>query len=481
MKQCLQENQIIIPSYLHYGGFSGFQDYGIVGFMIKQKFLKLWRNHFLFNEDNIEEIETPTIMSYDILKASGHIDKFDDLVVTDKTGKCYRADHLIKDHMKEQKLDPSIVDTMNKIEMEDYINTNKLTMDEHFQRNFERIKVEPRNLMFHAGEEYYLRPELAQGIFVNFDQLSSYMKNELPFGISQVGKSYRKEVSPQSFIRMREFTQAEIEYFFDPNNQNHKNFDTVKHLKIPILSSNMQIKGLPVDTSIDLETCVKNGLICNQILAYFLGRIYLFADQIGLDKTKIRFRQHLPQEMAHYAADCWDMECQISGSWIECMGCANRRSFDLESHKITKLKRNNIEYHSHVIEPSFGIDRLLLAIFDHNFKMRKDDNKRTVLSLPYKLCPYEVAIFQLSNKEELISILHQVKASLKNSGFKCYTDMTSTSIGKKYVRTDRIGIKYAITIDFDTLKDNTVTIRERDSTNQIRMQISDLKDFFTNK
>ena len=227
LKTYLQENQFIIPSYQHYGGFSGFQDYGILGVKLKNNLLNLWRKIML--DTNIYEVEIPTIMPHAVLKASGHVDRFTDYVVYDSNGTCHRADHLAKKWFSEHNMPElaDIVDSWDQGTLEKNINQYGM-LDSQIQVITKNLMIEvPSNTLILGTESDYLRPELAQGIFVNFKTYHTYFQHEdadfKAFGIAQIGKSYRKEISPQPFVRMREFTQAEIEYFFDP-----KNIDQIK-------------------------------------------------------------------------------------------------------------------------------------------------------------------------------------------------------------------------------------------------------------
>lgn len=548
LKTHLEESQFIIQSSKLYGGVNGFHDYGTLGFMVKQKLINLWRKHFLFEEE-IFEVETTTLTIPQILKASGHIDLFFDYVIYDKDNKCHRADHLAKEYLKSKNENHEQVDTWSKQQLEYFIKNN---LAQQLNLELDQVILQTKNLMFKA-DDMYLRPETCQHLFGNFDQYLNFYKEKLPFGVAQVGKSYRKEVSPKPFTRLLEFTQAEIEFFFDPLNNTYHKFDNVAHIKLPLLSSHDQIYNQSLQY-VSVGDAVKNKIICNEILVYFLARIYLFIQLIGLKEDKIRFRQHLPNEMAHYSADCWDLECLVDGNWLECIGCADRQSYDLKAHSTIKpltVKRDNkiikivpimkeigkiykskakilvdhlngldksivlniqehfchslepleininnelffvskemIEYnyvfeefYPHVIEPSFGIDRLIYAVLNQNFWTRNSDEQRIVLSLPIILTPYDVAILQLSNDDKLLLVVSNIKKELKNKGYLCYTDTSGVAIGKRYARTDKLGIKYAITVDFDSLEDNKITIRERDSMNQIRVNVDDICNIIKN-
>lgn len=590
LKTYLLENQLIVPSYQHYGGFSGFQDYGINGFPLKNKLMNTWRNFFLGTD--IHEVEIPTIMPNAVLKASGHVDRFTDYVVYDKNKVCYRADHLAKKFFNDNKMTDlaNQVDAWDQDTLELYI--NKYAMVE--TDNGTEIKVQKKNLMIEVPSNTlnpdavtdFLRPELAQGIFVNFKTYQSYFQSEdspfEQFGIAQIGKSYRKEISPQSFTRLREFTQAEIEYFVDPVNKSHPDFDSYKYTVIPILTQDMQESGSDTPLNMAVGLAVEKNLISHKLMAYFLAKIYLFAKKIGLKDGLIRFRQHQKNEMAHYAIQCWDLECKVNGSWLECVGCADRGSYDLTAHSQGKLalnakrmlsepivttnifikpliskmgsyvkifndikvyfrdldqttaktladklqagenicvniKRSNFAQDAcatdtcttnngfcifessmfdieektsarlyemfvpNVIEPSFGIDRLIYAILEQNVwqrdikeKRKKNgvdvDEVRLVLSLPNDLVLYDVAVFSLHKKQDMFKMADSIRTVLIKNGLKCYTDDSGTSIGKKYVRCDEIGVKYVVTVDPGSLKTGLVTIRNRDTMEQIVVQ-----------
>lgn len=461
MKTFLQRNQLIIPSYQSYG-IDGFQDYGINGCILKNKVINKWKS--LMINDNIHEVELPTTMPYDILKASGHLDRFIEYVVNDDVGKCHRADHLVNKYFNIRGINHD-VDNMSLKELESIINETNMVGS--------LIKVEPKTLMIKVGEKDFLRPELAQGIFVNFQQYASYLLKDTfsQFGIAQLGKSYRKEISPQSFVRMQEFTQGEIEYFFDPKFPSHKNFHLIKQLVIPIGESQLSI-----GESVDM------GIINHQLMGYFIAKMYQFVLEIGLDPNKIRFRKHDHHEMAHYANQCWDLEVYIDGSWLECAGCADRGSYDLLAHSAKQspsyrrvisysiIAENSdpiIEYEEfipNIVEPSFGIDRLIYALINHCVWNRVNGDK-TVLSLPFCINMYEVAVFSLQETDDLCKIRDEIKNSLRECS--CFIDNSNIAITDKYIRCDEIGVQYVITVGPESLTTGRVMMRDRDTMEQI--------------
>jgi glycyl-tRNA synthetase len=396
----------------------------------------------------------------------------------------------------------------------------------------------------------FLRPETAQGIFTGFYLLYRYAREKLPFGVVQIGRGYRNEVSPrQGPIRMREFSMAEAEVFFDPENKSHKNFSEVKD-HILYLYDNVK------EIQITMEDAVNQGIIKNQALAYYMYLTQEFLMSAGVDPKKFRFRKHGDDELAHYATECWDAELFSERfGWIECVGIADRSAYDIQSHiqasktdmyasrrfttprlikrkkiipkmdilgpklkdKADKIKSIleemdvskdskdiTVEFEGqkytikseayeivevedkvsgenfipHVIEPSYGVDRILYCILEHSYKeIEKENESYHVLRLPYQIAPIKTGIFPLIKYELLISIAKSINKTLRDEGILTLYDENGT-IGRRYARMDEIGTPFCITIDHDTIKDNRVTIRDRDTTEQERISISDLPNFF---
>lgn len=563
-------------SFSIYGGVSGLYDYGPPGVALKKNILRSWENHFVLEEDLLE-IEASQLTLEPVLKASGHVERFADLMVKDmKTGDCHRLDHLIKNHLekvlsgKDCSIDKrreiskilaqldgltkdELAGILKKFDIKAPISGNELSEPVEFNLMFS-TSIGPTGLV-----KSFLRPETAQGIFVNFKRLLEANQGRLPFGVAQIGKSFRNEISPRGgLVRMREFTMGEIEYFVDPQNKKHPKFYSIKNSNLNLYSACNQMNGEP-SQSISLDEAVTKGIVANETLAYFLARIDLFMRKIGMDPTKIRFRQHMANEMAHYATDCWDCECFTTNGWLECIGCADRSCYDLTQHanatnvklsanrslkvpknveviecvpqkailgkalkgdakividelsrakdadlcrwekdlesgmfnltindktfSITKdmvsIKRENKVMHVEevipsVIEPSFGIDRIMYSLLEHNFKIRDDNQLRTFFSFPAIVAPIKCSILPLSNNEEFYPFVDEILKNLKMEGVRPKVDASSESIGKRYARTDEIGIPYGITIDFDTVKDKTVTLRHCTSTEQIRVDNSSI-------
>lgn len=335
VKNYLSRLQFMTSSFQLYEGASGFQDFGINGFQIKKRITEAWK-HFMFDEKTFE-VETPQITPFSVLKASGHADRFFDYVIFDKESKCHRADHIVEDHMKlVGDVNSMKADGMSPAVLEQYIRQHRLLELSSESRVIEKLLsfTIPKG---HGSEFDFLRPELAQGIFVNMKQYLDYFQNRLPFAIAQVGHSFRYEISPQPFTRLREFTQAEIEFVFNPLYPVHPNFHFVKENKIPLLTSAAQEEeeGKAEIRWMTAQDAIKNGVICNEIVAYFMSKIFTLALSLGLKPETIRFRQHLKTQMAHYSIQCWDLECLISNtSWLECAGIAHRGCHDLTAHNV---------------------------------------------------------------------------------------------------------------------------------------------------
>ncbi|CAN1333943.1 Glycine--tRNA ligase, mitochondrial 1 [Linum perenne] len=277
------------------------------------------------------EVDCPCVTPEVVLKASGHVDKFTDLMVKDeKTGTCYRADHLLKHIL-------AVLDEFSSEELGAKIKEFGITAPDTKNPLSDPY---PFNLMFQTSigpsglSSGFMRPETAQGIFVNFKDLYYYNGNKLPFAAAQIGQAFRNEISPrQGLLRVREFTLAEIEHFVDPEDKSHPKYSEVANLEFLMFPREEQMSGQSAKI-IQLGHAVSKGIVNNETLGYFIGRVYLFLTRLGIDKTRLRFRQHLANEMAHYAADCWDAEIECSYGWIECVGIADRSAYDLRAHSV---------------------------------------------------------------------------------------------------------------------------------------------------
>uniref|UniRef100_T1J3J4 Glycine--tRNA ligase n=1 Tax=Strigamia maritima TaxID=126957 RepID=T1J3J4_STRMM len=578
MEDLLKRRFFYVQSFEIYGGIAGLFDFGPMGSAAQSNLLSAWRNFFVLEEQMLE-MTCSVLTPETVLKTSGHAARFADLMVKDlKTGECFRLDHLIKEHLEKLLSNQKITDE-EKTEYENVtVKLDDMTKEE-MNACLQKYNVKSPvtgnnlseaiefNLMFSTSigpsglVKGFLRPETAQGIFVNFKRLLDFNQGRLPFAASQIGKAFRNEISPRSgLLRCREFIMAEIEHFVDPDNKNHPKFDKIRNLKVSLYSACDQMSGqaaryFTIGDAVDLN------LIANQTLGYFMARIHLFMVKVGIDPKRLRFRQHMANEMAHYACDCWDAECFTSYGWIECVGCADRSCFDLNQHskftgirlaaekkllepkiidvvemqpnkgligkvfkseakvilsllsdldtdaslevqkeleisgeftfslndkswKLTKemltIKKYQKTVHveevvPNVIEPSFGIGRILYSVFEHTFKIREGDDARTYFALPPIIAPVKCSVLPLSANKEFAHFVKELSIELTKVDVSHRIDDSSGSIGRRYTRTDEIAIPFGITVDFDSLKEpHTATLRHRDTMGQIRAPISEL-------
>ena len=663
-----------------YGGVGGFFTYGPPGAAVKQNLIALWRKHFVI-EENLLEVDDTCIMPHDVLAASGHVERFNDFIVKDSKDPniFFRADKLLEDVMDQRMADKACTEEM-RIEYTKVKNQADAYSKDELWAVFQKHQIkspqtgndltEPVafNLMFPTpigpvgDQQGYLRPETAQGIFLNFKFCLEQNAGQMPFGVAQVGKAFRNEIAPRAgLIRQREFTQAEIEYFCRPDPKKpHPKFASVAHLELTLFPSAEQLAAKPT-VRMTLGDAVEKGMVANETLGYFVARTYLFLLRAGCKAEHLRFRQHLPDEMAHYACDCWDAEIEMSLGWVECVGIADRSAYDLtchskatntsltasqaldtpivvETYQLTKkalaaigkefkkdakvvtaylsgldeaalrkleadakaggsatvkvdgrdfsiaseliaceskTETQHVEvFTPNVVEPSFGIDRILTAVYEHSFYVRgaepakeeaggaaagakaatpdqlaalqaakdkvaalkkekapkeeveaavaemkkhkeicgeveapkkdkKEDKKKDdkgeagdkavagVLGLPAEMAPYKVVVLPLDMRvaAQYATLLSDIRTQFTDYGLQYKVDESGASIGRRYARADELGIPYAITIDFDTIGTDgsgaavpasplvgTATLRDRDSTDQVRLPLADLPE-----
>ena len=400
-----------------YGGLRSSYDYGPLGTLLKNNISEIWWKDI--NQDSkisIFPIDTAIIQSTDVWKASGHLAEFTDPMVDHKpTGERFRADQVPENLKKEDLTEPRQFNLM-------------------FETNIGPVQNE--------NSAVYLRPETAQGIFVNFENVQRTMRAKIPFGIANIGKSFRNEITPGQFIfRTREFEQMEIEYFCKKENENEW-FD----------------------------------FWVNKRLEWYKG--------IGIPEEKLRLREHEENELAHYASKTVDIEFDYPWGWGELEGIANRGSFDLSSHESASGKdlsyfdsETNEKIAPVVIEPAGGLTRTLFALLCSTYDEEViNDTTRTLFRFNFEIAPVQIGILPLSKKEELIKVSNDIQQTLQKF-YRTEVDVTQ-SIGKRYRRQDEIGTPYCVTIDFDSLEDLSVTIRNRDSMEQERIKIEDLLDYF---
>ncbi|TXG49025.1 hypothetical protein EZV62_024900 [Acer yangbiense] len=558
-----ERRQFFILSFNIYGGVAGLYDYGPPGCAVKSNVLSFWRQHFVL-EEKMLEVDCSCVTPEVVLKASSHVDKFTDLMVKDeKTGTCYRADHLLKDFCKD-KLEKDLSISMEKAaELKKVLATLDDFSAEELGAKIKEYGIiapdtknplsdpYPFNLMFQTSIgpsgliPGYMRPETAQGIFVNFNYLYYYNRNKLPFAAAQIGQAFRNEVFNLSvklnicvhgLLRVRESTLAEIEHFVDPEDKSHPKFSKVANLEILMFPREDQMSGQ-----------------------------YARNIPLGEAVSKAGFNYHLANEMAYYAADCWDAEIESSYGWIECVGIADRSAFDLKAHmdksgvalvaqekfseprevevllyayntqlglafrgnqknvvealkamnekeamdmkaeleskgevefyvctlgKNVCIKKNMLSiskekkkvhhrvFTPSVIEPSFGIGRIIYCLYEHSFYTRPSKAGEELLNVfrfPPLVAPFKCMVFPLVQNQKFEKVAEDISESLTVAGISHQIDITSTSIGKRYAISDELGVPFAITVD--TI--SSVTIRERDSKDQIRVKVHKVASVMT--
>ncbi len=618
----LRRRMFYTPAFEVYGGVSGLYDYGPPGCSLQANIIETWRKHFVLEEDMLE-VDCTMLTPHEVLKTSGHVEKFADWMCKDpKTGEIFRADHLVEEVL-ESRLKGDKEARGQKVEIDEEKEAKRkkkakdikaLKLDDSVVKEYEEIlakidnydggelgllitkynitnpttggNLEPPvafNLMFQtsigpsSNLAGYLRPETAQGQFLTFQKLLDFNQQSMPFASACIGKSFRNEISPRAgLLRVREFLMAEIEHYVDPEGgKKHPRFDEVADVKLVLLDRKVQLSGSTNTTEMTIGEAVKSGTVDSETLGYFIARIHLFLLRLGTDPKKMRFRQHMANEMAHYAADCWDAELLTSYGWIECVGCADRSAYDLTVHtrktgaplfvretrneplkieewqvdidkkkfgprfkkegktveaaiealdqeireklsldlekngkielevpgtetgkvaidkdliKIEKRTRteHTREYTPNVIEPAFGIGRILYSLMEHVYWSREGAEERgvsivyflggrclltpdQVLSFPPPIAPTKVLLVPLSGGHpDLKPLVKRLSQKLRRLGISNRVDDSGASIGKRYSRNDELGTPLGITVDFQSVHDNSYTLRDRDSTKQVR-------------
>ncbi len=533
----------ILPSAEIYGGSRGFYDYGSYGFLLKKRIEEKWRKYFLNLIENCWEISPSEIMPKNVFEASGHLRLFTDPITKcKKCGEVYRADKLIEEFLGIK------ADSLSTLEMERIFQegkvlcpkcSSKLESPRKFNlmfsvfmgpklasiiRDLLKSIEDPRRINTEViqkiSEEYqkvkedihFLRPETAQGPYLCFPRMFVVHREKLPIGLAAIGKAFRNEISPRKMlIRLREFTQAELQIFFEREEWGDESFtkqfdwEKIKNEKINILPVKYRERGKEY-FSLTLEE-IRKELKLPIFYVYFMYKTYLFLiNELSIPKERIRLYELAPEEKAFYNKYHFDFEIYFNSfkSWEEVAGIHYRAvqitedyikkaksrevkeflerhlgeevGYDLLNHLVHSgeskyiVKKRNKEFIPVELEISFGIDRLFLAILDIFF-----DEKERILRLPPDLAPITVAVFPLlESREEMVRKAKEVYLLIKDR-FKCFFD-ASGSIGRRYKRQDSIGTPFCITIDYQTLEDNTVTIRFRDTKEQIRVKINELEE-----
>lgn len=565
-----------------YGGTAGLYDLGPPMCAMKSNLLAFWRQHFVL-EESMCEVDTTCLTPHEVFVASGHVERFNDIMVRDTvTGECIRIDKWIEEWCDLQVADPKASPELKEKAKALHTRAPNLDIDEipkvlaefgiKSSKGNPLSEPFPFNLMFKTqiGPEGhrvgYARPELAQGIILNFKRLmDSNNAQRMPFAGACIGQAFRNEIAPRAaLLRVREFTLAEIEHFVNPADKSHPKFAKIADLEFWGWPRALQETNAdPIRMT--FGKAVADRIIDNETIAYFMARTKLFLEAIGV--KYLRFRQHGAKEMAHYAQDCWDAEILTSYGWVECVGIADRSAYDLTAHsratgrelsareefaepkmirvvarKINKgacgkklgkdtgilvdyinslseeaalkldaalkagptkvsitapgssdareveLTADMVQFEEKderitgrnyipsVIEPSFGIGRVMYSLLEQSYWVRRDEtgknDKRAVFSLKPIIAPQKVAVLPLMMKDELTPVVDRIREELIANSISTRTDDSGVAIGKKYARIDELGIPFVITVDFEG--DGRVTLRERDSAKQVRVPVDEV-------
>jgi len=447
----------VFPGSEIYGGLANTWDYGPYGAALKKNVKDSWWKFFVEDREDMVGLDSAILMNPKTWEASGHIGSFSDPLIDCKECKTrHRGDKLL-----EEKIGVTKTATVTLAQLHDEMTKEQIPCPDCGKCNWTEAKT--FNLMFKTeqgvveGEtsDIYLRPETAQGIFVNFKNILDSCRVKIPFGVGQIGKAFRNEITPGNFtFRTREFEQMEIEYFVHPDEKTEK-FNEWKDLSK-----------------------------------------HFFTDILGIKDDNLRFREHASEELSHYSCLTFDVEYRFPfgktdaiETWGELQGVADRGNYDLSQHE--KFSGKDLKYRNpqtnevflpHVIEPSFGCDRAILSVLldAYNEEKLEDDSQRVVMKFKPNLAPVQVAVFPLlKNKEELVAKAREVYKIIKKNFRSEWDD--SGNVGKRYRRQDEIGTPYCLTIDFDTLEDDTVTIRDRDTMEQKRVKVGELVELLNDK
>ncbi|MFP3231687.1 MAG: glycine--tRNA ligase [Acidilobus sp.] len=548
------------PSFEIYGGLAGFYDIGPYGVAVKRKIIDAWRRLFVFShQDYVVEIETPLIGPSVVYEASGHVESFTDPVVRcTKCGRIFRADHLVEDALKVS------AEGLSPEELTRKIRENNIRCP---ICGGELSEVTTFNLLFktqigpYEGSVGYVRPELAQGMFLGFKRVLETMRGRMPLGIAQVGRVGRNEISPrQGMIRLRDFTIMEMEFFFDPQSKECPNLDKVMDRRLRVRQYKVRLEG-GEPQEFTVRELIEKGIVAHPCMAYWMAVGLDLVKYIGVPEDETFFEEKGPKEKAHYATQVFDQMVKTSRwGWVEVAGYAYRGNYDLSRHikysgqdlsvfepykepRVEKVKKVIVDlayagrtfrskaseavrlaesvppeeaerqlkergklvvgefefpasavkiveveqkvsgrtYVPHVFEPSFGTDRLLYVALERAYREREG---RVVLSLPRYLAPVDAVVLPLiEGDERLRQKALELRDRLASAGFAVIYD-ESGSIGKRYARADEIGVPAAFTVDYQSLEDDTVTMRDRDTWRQVRLKLEEapgaLKKFIYN-
>ena len=445
---------------------AGFLDYGPLGVALKARIVELWRR-VIVKRDGMIEIDGAQILPKAVFEASGHLSSFTDpLVRCSKCGSVYRPDKLLED-----KTGKAVPEKLGDSDYDSLMATagvkcskcgSNLSGTTRFNMMF-KVGIGP------AGEEAYLRPETCQSIFVDFPLLFKTQRAKLPIGMAQVGRSFRNEIAPrQGLLRLRELNQAEVEVFFNPKKADAPKFEWAKG---EVLSFRMPDGK---DFQLSVSEALAGGVVPNALIGHYLALVTRFYEAAGVPRASQRLRVLSDEDKAFYSKAAYDLEVKIASGWLELVACNYRGDYDLGGHGKASGTDFTVEDGGekvlpHVFELSLGIDRSTYVVME--LSMNGDGDRRTMALKPY-LAPIQACVFPLVNRDGLQEKAQAIVADLREA-FDVFYD-ESGSIGRRYARADESGVPVCFTVDYDTLKDETVTLRDRDTREQQRVPRSDL-------
>jgi len=464
------------PSFEIYGGMSGYVTYGDLGTKLKRNIEALWKECFV-RKQGFLEIDDPIINPERVFEASGHLQSFKEYSAEcTQCGRSFRADHLVEEKTGMENVEAMGGDAIKRLLLEHKVRCP--VCGGELKEPVLFLPMFKTEIGATGGEVGYARPETAQAMFLNYRWGFQHAREKLPFALAQSSKVMRNEISPRrGMVRLREFTIMELELFFDPQEPGCPWFDDVRDTPIKLYTEGMEAEGVKEPLETTVGEAVENGQILTEWQGYFMGVSQRFITAEATPPEKQRFRAHLPDERAHYSAQTYDHEVLFeTWGWIEISGCAYRTDYDLRSHMeasgvdMTVLREDGTRYLPHVVEPSYGLDRLFLSVLEATYERR---NKRNVFHLPRELAPYQVAVFPLVTKDGLPEKAQEVRDLLLDKGFWVVYDEAG-SIGRRYARVDEIGVPLAVAVDYDTVGSDVLTIRDRDSWEQVSLSLGDL-------
>ncbi len=480
----LQQKGIIWgPSPEIYGGLAGFYTYGPLGKLLKQNVEQQIRRHFQKND--FWEVECPTVMQREVWEASGHLGGFTDPMI--KCSKCkaaFRADAMIHE------LFPTVhaAQFKNESDLLEFFKEKKLecpNCNGHFEEHIIRHDLMMRTTIG-VDTEAYNRPETATTTYLPFLRYYDFFRKKLPFGVFQIGKAYRNEISPrQHVLRCREFTQAEAQLFIFPHQKNaFAMYELIKDTNLPLWPHQYQDAKKEPEW-MTLDTAIKHNYLKNKAYVSMLALAGTFFLELGIPKEKIRFRQHHKDEKAFYADDAWDIEIKFNTfGWTECCGVHDRTDYDLKQHEKKSGVQMEVQADDgakmlpHILEIAFGTDRITFALLDLFYSSAEKGEGKPMFKVPYQLAPVKLAVLPLMKKDGMAEYAGHIQTLVSKKHISQYDE--SGTVGRRYLRQDEAGTAYCITIDYESIKNKDVTLRDRDTGKQIRVSEKKLLDVLDN-